>query len=459
MTDLSALSDELVVPLLDTAAATLRALAADDVPAAARSLLGFDRRGLTRGPARRQLRRALEDDASFREQVFTVFCLIPEVQAAVEHFSAADALASASIAAENGELDLLACALVAAAPEGAEFGLGVVLAVAAARRGADDEQKEATAVAARLAEVEEARRRTDAERTALARERDELAEQLKTERRARRAREDDAATAAAGVDQRVAELEAQAARECARAERAEAERRRADARAAERDAELESLRRAAPSVPGVDADAIGAAARAARQLAETLDGLASSDAERAIPSVPVRATGAAAAPRRDVARSSVGRRIRPTLPGGLMADSVAGADAMLRSAAVLLIVDGYNVSKTAGSAASLAVERESLVRALEAFHLTSGVQILVVFDGDGTPAFSKATRRGVRVLFSRPEEEADSVVVEIVASTPLDTPVVVASSDRWVREHAETFGAVVVSAATLLGVLRRKPAR
>jgi hypothetical protein len=32
---------------------------------------------------------------------------------------------------------------------------------------------------------------------------------------------------------------------------------------------------------------------------------------------------------------------------------------------------------------------------------------------------------------------------------------VVASSDRWVREHAETFGAVVVSAATLVAVLRR----
>jgi predicted RNA-binding protein with PIN domain len=62
-------------------------------------------------------------------------------------------------------------------------------------------------------------------------------------------------------------------------------------------------------------------------------------------------------------------------------------------------------------------------------------------------------------VFSSPGEEADSVVVEIVASTPLQTPVIVASSDRWVREHAETFGAVVVSAATLLGVLRKAPGR
>jgi predicted RNA-binding protein with PIN domain len=107
----------------------------------------------------------------------------------------------------------------------------------------------------------------------------------------------------------------------------------------------------------------------------------------------------------------------------------------------------------------LAVERESLVRALEGFQLTCGIEVLVVFDGDGTPAFAKAARRGVRVVFSSPGEEADSVVVEIVASTPLPTPVIVASSDRWVREHAETFGAVVVSAATLLGVLRKAPGR
>jgi len=33
--------------------------------------------------------------------------------------------------------------------------------------------------------------------------------------------------------------------------------------------------------------------------------------------------------------------------------------------------------------------------------------------------------------------------------------VLVASSDRWVRDHAAELGAAVVSADTLLGVLRR----
>ena len=147
--------------------------------------------------------------------------------------------------------------------------------------------------------------------------------------------------------------------------------------------------------------------------------------------------------------------MQPGLPGGLVADSVEGADAMLRDPAVLLVVDGYNVTKTAGAGGSLATEREWLVRALEALHLQCRADVVVVFDGDDTPVFGQQKRRGVRVAFSPAAAEADSVVVATVSSTAATVPVVVASSDGWVREHAETFGAVVISAATLLGLLRR----
>jgi predicted RNA-binding protein with PIN domain len=145
------------------------------------------------------------------------------------------------------------------------------------------------------------------------------------------------------------------------------------------------------------------------------------------------------------------------LPGGLVADSIEGADAMLRDPSVVLVVDGYNVTKAAGAGGSLATEREWLVRALEALHLRGGTETVVVFDGDDSPVFGQRARRGVRVIFSPAAAEADEVVVSSVSSTPASVPVVVASSDGWVRDHAETFGAVVVSAATLLGLLRRAP--
>jgi hypothetical protein len=44
--------------------------------------------------------------------------------------------------------------------------------------------------------------------------------------------------------------------------------------------------------------------------------------------------------------------------------------------------------------------------------------------------------------------------VREVASHARRAPVLVASSDRWVHEHAEAEGALVVGASTLLSALR-----
>jgi predicted RNA-binding protein with PIN domain len=449
MTELTALPDHLIVPLLDSAAVTLRALPAADVPVALRPLLGFDRRGLTRGPARRQLRRALQDEAEFREQVVAAFCDLPEVRAALEGWRPENALALASTLAERDELALLASGLVAATPAGADFGLGVVCAVDAAHRAARGEQTEAVDVERRVGALEEGLRRVESERDELERARDELANQLRAERRARRGHDDRVTGAAARVELRVGELEGEVERERVRADRAVGEATRARVRVERAKDELVRERSRADRVDGERArasarvDALEVELRSLRSVS---------------PPAPGAASRAPSAVERGATPGRAGRRARPNLPGGLVADSATGADALLRGGSVLLVVDGYNVSKTAWpDAASLAVERESLVRALHGLHLTSGVAVVVVFDGDGTPAFSKTNRPGVRVVFSPPGEEADSVVVETVSSTPLSTPVVVASSDRWVREHAETFGAVVVSAATLFAVLRRAP--
>ena len=59
------------------------------------------------------------------------------------------------------------------------------------------------------------------------------------------------------------------------------------------------------------------------------------------------------------------------------------------------------------------------------------------------------------MVFSEADEEADEVVVREVEDLPKRIPVVVVSSDAWVREHAEAAGAVVVPADALLTVLRR----
>jgi predicted RNA-binding protein with PIN domain len=465
MTDLAALSDHLLAPLLESAAATLRSLPVEDVPGSLRPLLGFDRRGMSRGPARAQMRRALDDDEHFRAQVFADFGARPETRAVLDDWRALDALAVANRSVLDGSLPLLASALLAAAPAGADVGIGVIVAIDAAHRRARDDQSEADNTAGRVVDLEEGLRRADAARVAVEQERDVLADQLRAERRARRERDDRGASDSARVTARVVELEAALAREQARTERAEAELVGASRRVEALEAEVERMARAASresdAVPS-DPAAIEAAARVARELAATLEQLADTSGDQSLdaPTDAVAVTSTPTAPTRpSPGGGPAKRRARPKLPGGLVADTASGAGAMFRTGSVRLVVDGYNVSKTAWASTSLALERESLVRALHSLHLTTGVDVIVVFDGDGTQVVSKPHRPGVRVVFSAPGIEADSVVVEIVSSTPLSTPVVVASSDHWVREHSETYGALVISAATLAALLRQPPDR
>jgi predicted RNA-binding protein with PIN domain len=128
----------------------------------------------------------------------------------------------------------------------------------------------------------------------------------------------------------------------------------------------------------------------------------------------------------------------------------------LRTSGVLLVVDGYNVAKRAWPDATPGDQRERLALALAALHTRLGCSSTVVFDGDATggAVVPVLRRRGLRVLFSAAGEEADDVVVREVAKQPKRVPVVVASSDAWVREHAEREGAVVIAADTLLAVAR-----
>lgn len=61
---------------------------------------------------------------------------------------------------------------------------------------------------------------------------------------------------------------------------------------------------------------------------------------------------------------------------------------------------------------------------------------------------------GAGVRFSAPGEEADAVIVAEAAVLPVTVPVLVVSSDGWVREHAERTGATVLSSGTLARALQ-----
>ena len=468
--------ETLLVPLLDTAAAALARLDPGEVPPVLRPLAGFDRRRLTTsGPARQQLRRAFDVDDDFRAKVVEQLREKPEIEAALDSWSAASALAQVRDAAERSDLPLLASALYAARPRGWAFGIGMICAVADQERADKEHTDDVKAAELRAASFDEARRRAETARDVARADAARLEEELREERAGRRDRDSRARGDVEEADRR--RRDAEQAAEQARAEAGDARARhtREAERAREAEKELRALRReldqhvaeaAAPSAAWArpDVDALARATEESRRLTASLEGLTQRAREAALEESTVHDAGVQDAAVQEVEVQEAAadaavepspRRTRVPCPPGMRADTPDALDAMVRTRGVVLVVDGYNVSMRGWPDVKPADQRERLLAALERLHLRVRCDVVVVFDGADVGHIPGPRRTGVRVVFSAEGEEADPVVVREVSARPPRVPAIVVSSDGWVRDHAEAEGATVVPSPVLLDVLRR----
>lgn len=121
-----------------------------------------------------------------------------------------------------------------------------------------------------------------------------------------------------------------------------------------------------------------------------------------------------------------------------------------------LVVDGYNVSKTAWPSSPLEAQRIRLLNGLAPLVARTGVEATVVFD-----AASSSVRpvvqvpRGVKVVFSPEGVIADDVIRDLVAAEPEGRVLVVVTSDRALAEDVARAGARSASADVLVGLLAR----
>ncbi|MBF4160553.1 NYN domain-containing protein [Nocardioides acrostichi] len=121
-----------------------------------------------------------------------------------------------------------------------------------------------------------------------------------------------------------------------------------------------------------------------------------------------------------------------------------------------LVVDGYNVTKSAWPASSLEAQRTRLLLGIAPLVVRTRAETTVVFDAaDATARPPVAPPRGVRVLFSPPGVIADEVIGDLVEAEPAGRVVLVVSDDGEVRARAAAAGARPVAAAALAGLLTR----
>jgi hypothetical protein len=469
----AALPEGLLAPLLELAGDVLRALAPADVPAAARRLATFDRRGLATPAARAQLRRLLDSDEQVAAAVADTYARSPEAAAALEGWDPDESAAGVARAAADRRLPGLVSALYTVRPPGWEFALGLAVATFEAGRAEEDAGERLRSLEERVATLEEAKRRAEVARTAAEAQAGTLETQLKEARRVRRAGAERVDAELAEARGRVAELEAALAEAVRRRGEAEAQA-RAEARraAAEQRARTEAQQTAEVAVaaeppppplppPGPDPAVLAEAAEVTGRLAEAIEGVARLAGRLGELLGPEGAgpapSGIATAPPIEAppARSDRPKRARVQVPPGMMADTPEAAETMVRTPGLAVVVDGYNVSMLAWPESPVSEQRERLVGALSQFQLRTRAEVTLVFDGANVPGVRPPRRPGLRVVFSAAGQEADEVVVDEVAARPLDVPVLVVSSDSWVRNRAETLGAQVLSSATFLALLRR----
>jgi predicted RNA-binding protein with PIN domain len=412
------------------------ALAADvlpDVvrlPPALRRVAGFapQRRARLGGSA---IAAALEADDEFRERVGT------QVAARTSYDAAAlSALGSGDEGIDPAEV---AAAAWLVRPEGWEE---VLHAVADRLRERPDaverEAAEVTRLRDKLAEAEQAvrdlRARNRAQVDEYKAENASLRRKLGESRAAERA-----ARAALEEQQRaVEEARGSAATQAASQDK---ELRRLRAQLAQLEAEASADRRAARS------DRDEASLRARLLLDTVIDAASGLRRELALPSVEGAPGDRVEA---DLARAGEARAGVPAAASS----SPALLERVLGMPRARLIVDGYNVSKTAWPSSPLEAQRIRLLGGLAPLVARLGVETTVVFDAAAATARTVAQApRGVKVVFSPEGVIADDVIRDLVAAEPPGRVVVVVSSDREVATDVARAGARSHSADALIGLL------
>ncbi|MBI2361051.1 MAG: NYN domain-containing protein [Deltaproteobacteria bacterium] len=121
-----------------------------------------------------------------------------------------------------------------------------------------------------------------------------------------------------------------------------------------------------------------------------------------------------------------------------------------------VVIDGYNlIGSVAGLRGKLEALRNRLIRELREYQEKKGYPITVVFYGWRSGWINEVEERldGIRVIYSKQGEKADSVILRLARE--MGSGCVVVSSDREVQSGAEACGAVPVHAGEFRAKLGR----
>jgi predicted RNA-binding protein with PIN domain len=430
------LPEPLLDGYMDAALAALRAASPADLPGPLRQYQTWTPRRLKHPRVLALVRRMIDFDPKFRAAVDE---RVLEEEESLARLIRAGRHGEALASGESPEV--VARVGIALGPEG-QAAVQAAVDAAASRRAQADAAAARSALAGAESELEQARARAEQEAAAARAARDALRTAQQELRRAEREIHT-LSQRARGLEREVASAES--ALQAARSEAADGQR-RLGGRIAELQAVLSetqrqyrTLRRSTTQVDPMVAEAVGALDRDLAALR--------------------RATGLAV----EGAKASAGgavqaqpeRREPLPVPAGRGADDPETLAVWLAAPDVLVLVDGYNVSKHERGFPDRTLEdqRTLLLDLCRRVARRWGAEITVVFDGDSVaPVPTRLPLGPVGVVFTDAGRTADDEIVARVNAAPPVRPVVVVSSDNELRERSAALGASVTRAPALLGL-------
>jgi uncharacterized protein len=116
-----------------------------------------------------------------------------------------------------------------------------------------------------------------------------------------------------------------------------------------------------------------------------------------------------------------------------------------------LIVDGHSIIFAWPELRALhrhrtASAREHLIRILTSYQDFTGVQVVLVFDGQGATITQETEPGGIQVFYSNTGHTADDLIERLAAKYGNLYPITVATSDLLEQQTATAFGAECVGA-------------
>ena len=121
-----------------------------------------------------------------------------------------------------------------------------------------------------------------------------------------------------------------------------------------------------------------------------------------------------------------------------------------------IIVDGYNMilrgmGITAGNESRLEQARQKLVGQLSGYRVGKNIAITIVFDGQMQFQSMKSTASGVTVVFSRPPQKADHVIIELLEKEANAANATLVTSDMALASLARSIGSNHVTVEEFMG--------